>query len=48
MEMCSKGVPVIEEVELQRRYPYDSEKSLKTKSQVQDEYPPECGPSLFW
>ena len=48
MEMCSKGIPTIENVQLKNDYPSDSEKNGKNKKEFQGHYPAECGPSLFW
>ena len=48
MEICSKGIPSIDVVQLEKDYPINSGKSQMKKSQSQDQYPIECGPSLFW
>lgn len=46
MEMCSKGIPSIETEELKRKYP--AERVIENVPNDENEYPAECGPSLFW
>ena len=46
MEMCSKGTPSIETEELKRKYP--AERVIENVPTDANEYPAECGPSLFW
>ena len=46
MEMCSKGTPSIETEELKRKYP--AERVIENVPNDENEYPAECGPSLFW